>query len=99
LSPHAQTNTCRCTRRSADRARHSEIKSPAEIAIINRATKIGGEAIIEAMRSTVPGLTEQELDAVGQFIFTRHGAQGEAYRAIVASGPVATNPHHRASPK
>ena len=79
--------------------RMREIKSPAELAIINRATKIGGEAIIEAMRSTVPGLTEQELDAVGQFIFTRHGAQGEAYRAIVASGPVATNPHHRAGPK
>jgi Xaa-Pro aminopeptidase len=79
--------------------RMREIKSPAEIAIINRATKIGGEAIIEAMRSTVPGLTEQELDAVGQFIFIRHGAQGEAYRAIVASGPVATNPHHRAGPK
>jgi Xaa-Pro aminopeptidase len=79
--------------------RMREIKSPAEIAIINRATKIGGEAIIEAMRSTVPGLTEQELDAVGQFIFIRHGAQGEAYRAIVASGPAATNPHHRAGPK
>jgi Xaa-Pro aminopeptidase len=79
--------------------RMREIKSPAEIAIINRATKIGGEAIIEAMRSTVPGLTEQELDAVAQFIFIRHGAQGEAYRAIVASGPVATNPHHRAGPK
>jgi Xaa-Pro aminopeptidase len=76
-----------------------ELKSPAEIAVINRATKIGGEAIIEAMRSTVPGLTEQELDAVGQFIFIRHGAQGEAYRAIVASGSVATNPHHRAGPK
>ena len=79
--------------------RMREIKSPAEIAIINRATKIGGEAIIEAMRSTAPGMTEQELDAVGQFFFTRHGAQGEAYRAIVASGPVATNPHHRAAPK
>ena len=79
--------------------RMREIKSPAEIAIINRATKIGGEAIIEAMRSTVPGLTEQELDAVAQFIFVRHGAQGEAYRAIVASGPVATNAHHRAGPK
>lgn len=79
--------------------RMREIKSPAEIAIINRATKIGGEAIIEAMRSTVPNMTEQELDAVGQFIFVRHGAQGEAYRAIVASGPVATNPHHRAGPK
>ena len=46
--------------------RMREIKSPAELAIINRATKIGGEAIIEAMRSTVPGLTEQELDAVAQ---------------------------------
>jgi Xaa-Pro aminopeptidase len=79
--------------------RMREIKSPAEIAIINRATKIGGEAIIEAMRSTVPGLTEQELDAVAQFIFIRHGAQGEAYRAIVASGPVAMNAHHRAGPR
>ena len=79
--------------------RMREIKSPAEIAIINRATKIGGEAIIEAMRSTVPGLTEQEIDAVAQFIFVRHGAQGEAYRDIVASGPVAMNAHHRAGPK
>ena len=75
------------------------LKSPAEIAIVNRATKIGGEAILEAMRSTAPGLTEQELDAVAQFVFVRHGAQGEAYRAIVASGPVAMNAHHRAGPK
>lgn len=79
--------------------RMREIKSPAEIAIINRATKIGGAAILEAMRSTAPGLTEQELDAVAQFIFVRHGAQGEAYRDIVASGPVAMNAHHRAGPK
>jgi Xaa-Pro aminopeptidase len=75
------------------------IKSPAELAVINRATTIGGAAILEAMRSTEPGLTEQELDAVAQFIFVRHGAQGEAYRAIVASGPVAMNAHHRAGPK
>jgi Xaa-Pro aminopeptidase len=76
-----------------------EIKSAAELAVINRATKIGGEAILEAMRSTGPGLTEQEIDAVAQFIFVRHGAQGEAYRDIVASGPVAMNAHHRAGPK
>jgi Xaa-Pro aminopeptidase len=79
--------------------RMREIKSPAELAVIDRATKIGGEAILEAMRSTVPGLTEQELDAVAQFIYVRHGAQGEAYRAIVASGPSAMNAHHRAGPK
>ena len=75
------------------------IKSAAEIAVITRATKIGGEAILEAMRSTAPGLAEYELDAVAQLIFVRHGAQGEAYRAIVASGPAAMNAHHRAGDK
>lgn len=76
-----------------------EIKSPAEIALITRATRIGGEAIMEAMRSTVPGLAEYEIDALAQFIFVRHGSQGEAYRAIVASGPAAMNAHHRAGEK
>lgn len=76
-----------------------EIKSPAEIALITRATKIGGEAIIESMRSTVPGMAEYEIDALAQFIFVRHGAQGEAYRDIVASGPAAINAHHRAGDK
>jgi Xaa-Pro aminopeptidase len=75
------------------------IKSAAEIALITRATKIGGEAILEAMRSTAPGLAEYELDAVAQLIFVRHGTQGEAYRAIVASGPAAMNAHHRAGDK
>ena len=75
------------------------IKSAAEIAVITRATKIGGEAILEAMRSTAPGLAEYELDAIAQLIFVRHGAQGEAYRAIVASGPAAMNAHHRAGEK
>ena len=39
------------------------------------------------------------LDALAQLIFVRHGAQGEAYRAIVASGPAAMNAHHRAGDK
>jgi Xaa-Pro aminopeptidase len=76
-----------------------EIKSAEEIALITRASRIGGEAILEAMRSTAPGLAEYELDAVAQFIFVRHGAQGEAYRDIVASGPAAMNAHHRAGEK
>src|SRR5262249_25112777 len=75
------------------------IKSPAEVALIERATRIGGEAILEAMRSTEPGVLESEIDAVAQFVFVRNGAQGEAYRAIVASGATALNPHHRAAPR
>ena len=73
------------------------IKDAQELAVIEKATKIGGDAIIEAMRSTKPGVREAELDAVARFIFVRNGAQGEAYRAIVASGPSAMNQHHRAS--
>jgi Xaa-Pro aminopeptidase len=73
------------------------IKSPREVAVIERATRIGGEAIMEAMRSTAPGIAEQELDALARFIHVRHGAQGEAYRAIVASGGNAWFAHHRAS--
>ena len=75
------------------------LKGPAEIALIERATRIGGEAILEAMRSTEPGVLESEIDAVAQFVFVRNGAQGEAYRAIVASGATALNPHHRAAPR
>jgi len=72
-------------------------KSVEELAVIDRATKIGGDAIVEAMRSTQPGVREAELDALARFIYVRNGAQGEAYRAIVASGPSAMNQHHRAS--
>ena len=73
------------------------IKSAEEIAVIERASKIGGEAFMESMRSTEPGVKEQELDALARLIYVRNGAQGEAYRAIVASGPTAMNQHHRAS--
>jgi Xaa-Pro aminopeptidase len=73
------------------------LKSSQELAVIERATKIGGDAIVEAMRSTQPGVREAELDALARFIYVRNGAQGEAYRAIVASGPSAMNQHHRAS--
>jgi Xaa-Pro aminopeptidase len=73
------------------------LKSPAEVALMDRATRIAGEAIMEAMRSTEPGVKESELDALAQFVFVRNGGQGEAYRAIVASGPAAWNAHHRAA--
>src|SRR5687768_7535177 len=55
------------------------IKSEAEIALMDRATKIAGEAIKEAMRSTEPGVLESEIDAIAQFVNVRNGAQGEAY--------------------
>jgi len=73
------------------------IKSPAEQALMRTASDLGMAGLREAMLSTAPGVHEHELDAVAGFLFRRHGAQGEAYRAIVASGPNAWFAHHRAS--
>jgi Xaa-Pro aminopeptidase len=72
------------------------IKSPREIALIRKATRLAGLAILEAMRSTVPGIHEHELDAVAKYVFYRNGAQGEAYYSLIASGPNAWFPHYNA---
>jgi Xaa-Pro aminopeptidase len=72
------------------------IKSPRELELIRKATRLAMEAIAEAMRSTRPGQYEYELEAVARFVFCRHGAQGDAYYALVASGANAWYPHYHA---
>jgi Xaa-Pro aminopeptidase len=72
------------------------IKSPREIELIRRATRLSGLALMEAMRSTVPGITEYELDAVAKYVYYRNGAQGDAYYSLIASGPNAVFPHYNA---
>ncbi|HEX8473475.1 MAG TPA: Xaa-Pro peptidase family protein [Pyrinomonadaceae bacterium] len=70
------------------------IKSQREIALIRKATRLSSLALMEAMRSTVPGITEYELDAVAKYVYYRNGAQGDAYYSLVASGPNAWFPHY-----
>jgi Xaa-Pro aminopeptidase len=72
------------------------IKSPREVEMIRKATRLSGLALMEAMRSTEPGLTEYELDAVAKYVYHRNGAQGDAYYSLVASGPNAVFPHYNA---
>ncbi len=72
------------------------IKSPAEIALIKRATRLACLALLESMRSTEPGLWEHELDGLAKFVFFRNGAAGEAYKSLIASGPNAWYPHYAA---
>ncbi len=72
------------------------IKSPRELALIRKATRLAGLALVEGMRSTRPGQYERELDAVGKFIFWRNGAQGDAYYSLIASGRNAWWPHYNA---
>ncbi len=72
------------------------IKSPREIAMIGRATRLSGLALMEGMRSTRPGQYEHELDGLAKFVFYRNGAQGDAYYSLIASGANAWWPHYNA---
>jgi Xaa-Pro aminopeptidase len=72
------------------------IKSPREIELIRKATRLSGLALMEAMRSTVPNISEYELDAVAKYVYYRNGAQGDAYYSLIASGPNAIFPHYNA---
>jgi Xaa-Pro aminopeptidase len=62
------------------------VKSPREIALIRRASQLAGRGLIEAMKSTRPGVYEYQLDAAARFVFLAGGARLEGYRSITASG-------------
>ena len=72
------------------------IKSAREIALLRKATRLSGLALMESMRATAPGLKEYELDAVAKYIYYRNGAQGEAYYSLIASARNAWYPHYNA---
>lgn len=62
------------------------LKSPREIALIRRASQIAALGIIEAMKTTRPGLYEYQLDAAARYVFLVNGARLEGYRSITAAG-------------
>ncbi len=62
------------------------VKSPREIALIRRASQLSALGIMEAMRSTRPGVYEYQLDAAARYVFLVNGARLEGYRSIVGSG-------------
>jgi Xaa-Pro aminopeptidase len=70
------------------------IKSQKEIDLIRVATQIAGLGIIEAMRSTSPGVFEYQLDAAAKYIFYLNGSQGEGYASIIGGGTNAYMGHY-----
>lgn len=70
------------------------VKSDREIALIRRASEIAGYALIEAMRSTQPGVTEYQLDAVARYVYLINGARREGYNSITAGGTNAWMGHY-----
>lgn len=70
------------------------IKSAKEIEVIRKATHISGLALMEAMRSTQPGVYEYQLDAAAKFIFYQYGSQGDGYPSIIGGGTNAYLGHY-----
>jgi Xaa-Pro aminopeptidase len=62
------------------------IKSPAEIALMRKAGRIGVKAHIELMKATQPGMYEYELAALYKYVCKKEGAQDLAYYMIICSG-------------
>lgn len=71
------------------------IKGKPEIARLQIAGQITGEAHVEAMKIARPGMFEYEVEAVLYHAFRIHGAGRLGYQSIVASGPSACVLHYR----
>jgi Xaa-Pro aminopeptidase len=70
------------------------IKSPREIEIMRYNGRVSAEAIRRAIQATAPGRFEYELEAEATHWLLKHGMQGGAYPAIVASGPMGNQWHY-----
>src|SRR6185295_6449962 len=57
------------------------VKSPREIALIRRASQLAGLGLIEAIKSTRPGVYEYQLEAAARYVFLTNGARLEGYRS------------------
>jgi len=72
------------------------VKEPAELELLSRAIEIGDEAFDEVSPALAPGVTEAEVAwRIEQAMRTR-GAESVSFDTIVACGPGAALPHHRA---
>jgi len=70
------------------------IKSPRELELLRRAGQLSALAVLEAMKSTKPGVIEYQLEAVARYVFSVNGARLEGYRSILPSGVANTADAH-----
>jgi Xaa-Pro aminopeptidase len=72
------------------------VKTPDEIATLEKAAAITAEAHMQAMRDGIPGRREGQVQAEIEYLFRRRGATGPGYGTIVAAGANSTILHYRA---
>ena len=71
-----------------------QIKSPGEIAFLQRAVDLTVDSHLEAMRMMRPGLHEYEVAAKMEEVHAMGGSEAEGYAPIVGAGPNSTALHY-----
>lgn len=70
-----------------------EIKDEAELALMEKACLLTGEAFERLLPQIREGMTEKQIAALLAFDMSGHGADGSAFSAIVAAGVNGSLPH------
>jgi Xaa-Pro aminopeptidase len=70
------------------------IKSPSEVALLQKAIDITGEAQRDIARTLKPGMYEYEVQAILEAAFTRNGSERPGFPSIVGSGIYSTILHY-----
>jgi Xaa-Pro aminopeptidase len=68
-------------------ARLRMVKSPAEIALLERAIQVSIEGHLAAWKRVRSGMREFQLSATMTSLFLERGCERNAYRPVIASGP------------
>jgi|WetSurMetagenome_2_1015567.scaffolds.fasta_scaffold02558_2 Xaa-Pro aminopeptidase len=75
------------------------VKDAEELACIGRAVEISDRVFLEILPLLRPGMSELEIAAEISYRQRCHGAEGDAFEPIVASGSRGASPHARATAK
>lgn len=70
------------------------IKSPAEIEVLRQAGQLSANVMIESMKATKAGVTENHLQAIAEYVFRDQGHCGLGYGVIAAAGKNTWNGHY-----
>jgi len=71
-----------------------QVKSPTEIALLEKAIEITLKGHEAAARTISPGAMEYEVEATLEYEFRRNGAERPGFPSIVGSGPFSTVLHY-----
>jgi Xaa-Pro aminopeptidase len=76
-----------------------KVKSAPEVALLQKAIDITGEAEVDIAHSLRPGMYEYEVQAILESAFTRNGAERPGFPSIVGSGLYSTILHYEENHK